>query len=182
MIKRNYLNRDEKNIMMSIMAVAQLIEGVRSLTGKERKPLWIDWKERNFLTKVESKYIKMAHTYMIKFFKEVMSRLDERENDTLLKQLIKFDFKIVDDFTIQKIFRGMGDKMVNAVVPRQQFENICEEIMLIKCKDCNKESKDCKLRIVFEDNFVPDGGFNLDSCRYAYNIVTLEKRTGKKYE
>lgn len=160
--------------MVTLMAVAQLMEGIRTLNCREGKPIWQDWKERNFLTSTEGKYIKMAHTYMLKFFEEVFKRIDETEKDKLLKQLIKFDIRIMDAFTLEKLDRDIKNRMINAAVPRQQFENWCEEIMLINCKDCTKDSCKCNLREIFEDNFVPDGGFTLPNCRYAYTLPVKE--------
>ncbi len=153
-----------------MMAVAQQIEGLRSLTGKVSKPIWEDWKDRNFLTKDEGKNVKTAHTYLIKFFNSVLERLNAKEKGLIQKQLEKFDFKIVDDYTMQKIFRDMSNHLVNAVVPRQQFENWCCEIMACNCKDCTKHWDGCELYKVFEDNFVPDGGFEMDNCKFAYKL------------
>lgn len=155
------------------MAVSQQIEGIRSLTGKNSKPMWEDWKDREFLTKEEGKNIKTAHTFLIKFFSSVLARVNEKEKDIILKQLIKFDFKIVDDFTLKKIFRDTVDRMQNAVVPRVQFENWCCEIMDCNCKECKKHWNKCELYTVFEDNFVPESGYNLENCKYGYEEVIL---------
>lgn len=168
---KDYLNRDEKNQIVTLMAVAQQIEGIRTLTGKEGKPIWEAWKDRGFLTKDEGKSIKTAHTYLLKFFKSVLNRVNSREEGLILKQLAKFDFKIIDDFTINKIFRDITNRMQNAVVPRVQFENWCSEIMSCNCKGCQKHWDKCELYTVFEDNFVPEGGYNLENCKYSYDEV-----------
>lgn len=168
MIKRRYLNREEKNQMMTIMAVAQQMEGYRNLAGVKAPPMWEDWTNRDFMTKEEKKYLKMAHTYMIKFFERVISRLDEREHETLKKQLIKFDFKLVDDYTMQKIFRDMKDKMKEIVMDRELFYNLCEDIMHVNCRGCNKDGETCPIRAAFEDNMVPEYGQEIPNCKYAY--------------
>lgn len=108
---KDYLNREEKNKLVTLMAISQQIEGLRTLEGKTTKPIWEDWKERNFLTKDEGKNIKMAHTYLLKFIKSVIERVNDKEKEVILKQMAKFDFKIVDDYTMQKIFRDMGNRM-----------------------------------------------------------------------
>ena len=46
------------------------------------------------------------------------------------------------------------------MVPRDQFEDLCIEIMEIKCKGCAKNWSDCRLHEIFTDNFVPEGGFD----------------------
>lgn len=150
------------------MAVSQQIEGLRTLEGKKGKPIWEDWKERNFLTKDEGKNIKMSHTYLLKFLKSVIERVNDKEKEIILKQMAKFDFKIVDDYTMQKIFRNMADRMQNAVVPRQQFEDWTCEVMECNCKNCHKHWGECNLYKVFQDNFIPESGYDLENCKYAY--------------
>lgn len=173
---KDYLSREQKNQLFTMMAVSQQILGQRTLTGVKSKPIWEDWKERKFLTTEESKNIKMANTYMTKFCDCVMSRLNPKEQETIKKQLMKFDFKIVDDFTLKKLIRSTADVMVNAAVPRDQFEDWCHEIMVIKCEGCKKHWDGCDLFKVFDDNFIPDGGFDKCNCKYAYDNSVVNSR------
>lgn len=151
------------------MAVSQQIEGLRTLAGNASRPIWEDWRERDFLTKEEGKNIKTAHTYLLKFINSVLGRISDKEKSVILKQMAKFDFKIVDDYTLQKLFRDMSDRMQNAAVPRREFEDWCCEIMECNCKNCYKHWDGCQLYKVFEDNFVPDGGYDLENCKYSYS-------------
>lgn len=167
--KKDYLNREEANTLLTIMATAQLIEGLRTLNNKSKKPIWEDWKARNFLTVEESRSIKTAHTYLIKFSKSVLDRISEKEKEIVMKKIVKFSFRLVDDYTMQKINRDITNKMQNAVVPRNQFEDWCEEIMECNCLNCKKNRKDCKLYTVFDDNFVPESQCDFNNCRYAYD-------------
>lgn len=165
---KDYLNREEKNFILSTLAVMQLMEGIRSITGERTAPIWDLWTERGNMTKEEKKNLKMAHTYLHKFSRSLIDRLSDKEQKTIYKQMIKYDFKLIDDFTTQKILRDMSDKMVNAVVPREDFNMWCEEIMHCNCKNCTKHHQECELYDMFENNLVPDGNFNCENCRYAY--------------
>lgn len=166
---KDYLNSDERNQVVSLLAMSQQIEGIRTMTGREHKPIWQDWKERGFLGKDEGKYIKTAHTYLLKFCSSVMERLDAKESAKIVKQLEKFDFRIVDDFTMKKIYRDINDRMQNAVVPRKQFDTWCEQIMECNCKNCGKHWGECELYKVFDENFTPESGYDKENCRFAYD-------------
>jgi hypothetical protein len=170
---KTYLNREETNQVISLMAMIQQIEGVRSLTGSRLGPIWEEWKSRDFITKEEGKNLKTGVTFMKKFFASVIERLDQKERDKVMKQLMKYDFRIVDDFTLKKIFRDSTDRMKNAVVPRDQFEDICIQIMENNCKDCLKNWCDCRICKIFDDNFVPEGGFNKENCKFSYDKSDL---------
>lgn len=172
---KDYLNAEEKNQIMVLMSILQVMNGNRNL-GKEN-PAKIEtmiesWNNRKNLTKEEQKDLKMSNTYLNKFCKSVLDRLDPKEKELLDKRLIKFDFRLVDDFTLKRVYRDINDKMVNAVIPREQFYKWCEEIIDINCKGCNKCWKDCELHTIFEDNFVPESTWNLENCRYAYQEDT----------
>jgi hypothetical protein len=141
------------------------------MVGRSGKPIWEDWKDRDFLTKEEGKNIKTAHTFMLKFVTGVLGRIDKKEHSKIMKKLEKFDFRIVDEYTWQKINRDATDRLKNAVVPREQFNNWCEEIMTCNCKECNKHWSECKLYEVFEDNFIPESGHDLENCKFRYNEI-----------
>lgn len=167
---KDYLNTKEKNQFMVILSILQLLEGVRN-TGVDSpkvETILKEWTQRDNMTKEEHKSLKTAETYLKKFATSVYERLDPKEQKVIRKKLTKFDFKLVDDFTLKQIYRDMSDRMVNAVLPRQQFYTWCEEIMNVKCKNCTKDWKTCELHHSFEYNFVPESSYNLKNCRYAY--------------
>lgn len=74
------------------------------------------------------------------------------------------------DYTLQKVYRDINDRMQYAVVPRGEFYKWCKEIMECNCKGCIKDWKECRLHRVFEDDFVPESTWNLNNCRYAYKV------------
>ncbi|MEC0841961.1 DUF5651 domain-containing protein [Bacillus spizizenii] len=167
---RDYLNSHETNQYMVLASVLQLMEGKRNtgVNGPKISTMLEEWKARDNLTKDEHRSLKTADTYLKKFVESVFDRLSPREQKAIMKRLKKFDFRLVDDFTLQKIKRDVSDRMVNAVVPREQFNDWCEQIMALQCKSCTKDCNTCPLYEVFDDNFVPESSFNLPNCKYAY--------------
>lgn len=170
---KDYLNATEKNQLMVLMSILQLMDGYRNggIDGPKISSMLEEWDKRNNMTKEEHKALKTSETYLKKFTESVLNRLSQKEREGIQKRLIKFDFRLVDDFTLQRVYREMQDRMVNAVVPRQQFYKWCEEVMNVNCKGCTKDWKECELHQVFEENFVPESTWNLESCRYAYSEV-----------
>lgn len=155
---------------MVLMSILQLMDGHRNggIDGPKIGTMLNDWNKRGNLTKEEHKSLKTSETYLKKFCKSVYDRLSDKEKVQIDKRLEKFDFRLVDDFTLQRVYRDMNDRMVNAVVPREQFYKWCEEIMHVNCRGCNKTWNECELHQVFEENLVPESQWGLDNCRYAY--------------
>ncbi|MMZ65727.1 hypothetical protein D1872_281520 [compost metagenome] len=100
----------------------------------------------------------------------VYGRLSQKEQEQIKKKLFKYDFKLVDDYTMKQVNRDIKDKVNNAVMPRQQFYDWCKEIMSVKCHGCSKDWNTCDLYEVFENNFVPESGFNCQNCKFAYSM------------
>lgn len=157
------------------MSILQIMNGNRGINGPKIITVLEDWNKRGNLTKDEHRNLKAAGTYLTKFCQSVYDRLSDKEKSQIDKRLQKFDFRLVDDYTLQKIYREMGDRMVNAVVPRDLFYKWCEEIMESNCKGCTKDWKECELHQVFEENFVPESTWNKDNCRYTYESQKVNK-------
>jgi hypothetical protein len=169
---RDYLNSTEKNQFMVMNSILQMIVGIRNtgVNGPKLKTMREEWSKRDNMTKEEHKSLKMSETYLSKFIMSVYNRLSPKEQEQIQKKLLKYDFKLVDDFTLQKVNRDIKDKMNHAVMPRQQFYDWCVEIMNVKCNGCTKGWNTCDLHQVFENNFVPESGFNCSNCKYSYQI------------
>jgi hypothetical protein len=168
---RDYLNSVEKNQFMVMNSVLQMVIGVRN-TGVDApkfKTMREEWSKRDNMTKEEHKSLKMAETYLEKFIMSVYNRLSPKEQEQIQKKLLKYDFKLVDDFTLKQVNRDIKDKIQNAVMPRQQFYDWCVDIMEVKCNGCTKDWNTCDLHHAFDSNFVPESGFDCTNCKYAYN-------------
>lgn len=167
---RDYLNSIEKNQFMVLQSVLQLIEGKRNdgKDGPKINNMLKQWTDHSNMTKEEHKNLKTSETYLKKFLLSVYDRLSPKEQSILNKKITKFDFKLVDDYTLKQVHRDISDRFVNAVVPREQFYDWCAEIMSVKCNGCTKDWNTCDLHHVFENNFVPESGFDCQNCKFAY--------------
>jgi len=168
---RDYLNSLEKNQFMVLNSVLQMAIGIRNtgVDGPKLNTVREEWSKRDNMTKDEHKNLKMAETYLSKFIMSVYNRLSLKEKEQIQKKLLKYDFKLVDDFTLKQVMRDIKDKMENAVVPRQQFYDWTSEIMNVKCQGCTKNWNTCDLYQIFDNNFVPESGFDCKNCKYAYS-------------
>jgi hypothetical protein len=157
---------------MVINSVLQMAIGIRNqgTDGPKLKSMREEWSKRDNMTKDEHKSLKMAETYFSKFIMSVYNRLSPKEQEQIQKKLLKYDFKLVDDFTMKQVHRDIKDKMVHAVVPRPQFYDWCVEIMNVKCNGCTKDWNTCELHQVFDNNFVPESGYDCSNCKYAYQL------------
>lgn len=170
---RDYLNSTEKNQFMVLQSIVQLLDGLRNsgVDGPKIGSMLEDWSNRNNMTKDEHKNLKTAETFLRKFLASVYERLSLKEQDVIKKKIMKFDFKLVDDFTLKQVNRNISDRFVNAAIPRQQFYDWCSEIMNLKCNSCSKDWNTCELHEIFNDNFIPESGFDCKNCKYAYHVV-----------
>ncbi|MDP4163081.1 MAG: DUF5651 domain-containing protein [Bacillota bacterium] len=168
---RDYLNANEKNQFMVLQSIVQMIDGLRNsgVDGPKLGSMLEQWTKSNNITKEEHKNLKTAETYLRKFLASVFERLSPKEQEVIKKKIMKFDFKLVDDFTLKQINRDISDRFVNAAVPREQFNDWCSEIMSVKCNGCKKDGNTCELNQVFENNFIPESGFDLPNCKFAYS-------------
>jgi hypothetical protein len=169
---RDYLNSVEKNQFMVINSALQMAIGIRNqgVDGPKLKTIREEWSKRDNMTKEEHKSLKMAETYLSKFIMSVYNRLSLKDQEQIQKKLLKYDFKLVDDFTLKQINRDIKDRMVNAVMPRQQFYDWCVEVMNVKCNGCTKDWNTCELHQAFDNNFVPESGYDCSNCKYAYKL------------
>jgi hypothetical protein len=157
---------------MVMNSVLQSILGIQNLgtDAPKLKTMREEWMKRGNLTKEEHKSLKMAETYMEKFIMSVYNRLSSKQKEQINKKLFKYSFKLVDDFTLKQVNRDIKDRMVNAVIPRQQFFDLCVDVMEVKCNGCKKDWNTCDLHQVFENNFVPESGFDCTNCKFAYRV------------
>ena len=164
---KDYFNAQEVNDFMTLKFVGYM-------AGKVMK----EWGDRGNLTKEETTQLKYVSTYAEKFFNSVGSRLDVKEKTKIAKRLSKFDFRIVDEYMMNKVDRDMTDKLQYAVMPREQFDTFCGEIMDVRCSGCDKPWQDCELHDVFENNLAPEPtGYEKVNCRFAYDPADCSSRT-----
>lgn len=149
--KRKYLNGEERNFYMISKSFIQMINGERNLNNKITNEIWIEWSRRGMLTPSMQKNIKLVRSYLNKFCDELEENLDEEERIKLEKQLIKFDYRLIDDYTIKKLFRDLEDRVQYVVMERRRFMPIVEELAEVKCVGCKEDYKECLLYKAFDD-------------------------------
>jgi hypothetical protein len=155
---KDYLSAKERNDFLTIMYMVIMQD--RMLKS---------WVSKGALTKEEITLLKKSRTWTNKFNEKVKSRLSRKEVEYTDKKIDKFDVRFFDDYTIQKIFRDMSNRLENATIPRPYFTRWCEEIMDVNCRQCTKSHCECYLNEMFEENLVEsDTGEELPNCRYAY--------------
>lgn len=164
------MNATEKTQFMVLQSIVQMMDGLRNsgVDGPKISSMLEDWKTRGNLTKDEHRSLKTSETYLRKFLSSVYERLSKKDQEIIKKKIVNFDFLLIDDYTLKQIKRDTNDRMVNAVLPRQQFYDWCEKIMKVECNGCTKNRNECELYTVFEENFVPESGFNCENCKFAY--------------
>lgn len=151
------------------------MDGHRSIKNVRVKPILEDWTERGNMTKEEHRALKTAQTNLKKFIDSVIGRMNTAEKEAINRQILKFDFRLIDDYTLQKIYRDCTDRYKVAAVPREQFESWCRDIMDIYCKNCTKHFSECELYTIFNDNFIPESSWDLENCRYAYKELQTQR-------
>lgn len=179
---KDYLNAEEKNQFMVLLSILQNFNGVRNMGHKspgEIETLIESWDKRGNLTKEEKRSLKMVKTYLTKFGDSLYNRLSDKDKCEIDRRLQKFDFRLIDDFTLKKVYRQIQTELEK----QEEFRLFSEEIMAIRCKDCTKNHKECNLCDMFDNNFIPESGYNLPSCKFAYKELSEKKKEKlkKKY-
>jgi hypothetical protein len=165
---KDYLNAAEMN---SFMFVTYLLETISMMRE--------DWTKRCNITKEEHRALKTAETNLLKFHDNVLARLSNSELVKITKKRSKFKVRILDNFTMDMLERDFKKKLVNAVVPRDQFQDWTEQMMEVTCKNCTKHHDSCRLHEIFQDNFIPESTWGLENCRFAYKEVDSAIRPEK---
>lgn len=176
-LKREYLNAEEKNFYMVAKAFIQYVEGERNLENRRTNDIWVEWQKRGMITSSMMKNLKLVRTYLKKFCYELEENLSKTENERLAKQLRKFDYKLIDDYTLNKLLRDVNDRMKYVVVERDKFIDIMEDIAQVRCVGCTDDYRNCKLHKAFEDINTPYLSEE-PNCPYAANLSNLSE--GKK--
>ena len=169
-VKRGYLNREEFNTFMMITSLNMLILGERSMSGRRTNPIWDTWAEKGIITVEQKKNLKTATTFFNKFINGVFNdNLDVTSKDKVIAQLLKFDFRLIDDHTVQQLYRLMNSVTKEFHLSQDEFFNMVEAKMEINCKGCNRDRCSCELRTFFESKFVPPANEgNKCNCEYSY--------------
>lgn len=170
MFKRGYLNKSEENFYLVAKSFIQMIEGTRSFDNKVTEEVWTEWGKRGMLTPIMKKSIKMVHTYLRKFVYEIETNLNKETTEKLRKKSYKFDFRIIDDYSLKKIYRDISNKHEFVTMKREYFLGMLEIIAEVKCVGCNEDYRKCELCKALDDINIGHVG-EKDNCPYAADLV-----------
>ena len=168
-LKRDYLNLEEKNFYMITKAYIQMVQGERNLENIVQGDVWDEWKKRGMITPGMQRALKTANTNLKKFCAELEDNLSFTTTDKLNKQLAKFDYKLVDDYTLQKLFRDANDRIKYAVMDREKLEPILQDVAAVRCVGCKCNYEKCPLFKMLDDIETPYVGEE-PNCPYAANL------------
>lgn len=133
------------------------------------------------MTPSMTKNLKLVRTYLKKFCYELEENLSATEQTRLNKQIEKFDYKLIDDYTVKKLMRDINEHMKYAVIERENFENILETIAAVKCCGCTECYEKCDLYKTIDDIGIPYLGEE-PNCPYACNLDKLNEKELKGIE
>lgn len=173
MLKRSYLNQEERNFYFVAKAFIQYLNGERSFSGRMTDELWEVWKKHGMITGDMQKNLKLTKTYLNKFCIELESNLDEEQMKKLNKQLMKFDYKLIDDYTVKKLMRDVANQEFVSM-KKDYFIDLLEDIAQVRCVNCQKDYKTCPLYKALDDINVPQCGEEVN-CPYAANLELTRK-------
>ncbi|MEG2412596.1 MAG: DUF5651 domain-containing protein [Clostridium sp.] len=173
--RREYLNAEEKNIYMISKAFIQMLNGERNLQNKITNEIWQEWEKRGMITSSMKKNIKMVKTYLNKFCYEIEENLNETENKKLKKQLEKFDYKLIDDYTVSKLMRDVNNNIKYAVIERDKLNEVLEDIAEVRCVACTIDYRECAIFKMLDDISTPYCGEE-PNCPYAANLEKLSTK------
>lgn len=160
---------------MIAKAFIQTIEGQRNLDGRTTSEIWVEWNKRGMITPGMQKDLKMVYTYLKKFCYEVEDNLNTHELDKLNKQLMKFDYKLIDDYTVKKLMRDINDRMKYISIERDKFMDILEDIAGVRCVGCKDDYKTCVLYKALDDISTPYLGEE-PNCPYAADLSLCSEK------
>lgn len=164
---------------MIAKAFIQYIDGVRTFENRKSDEIWIEWEKRGMITPEMRKNIKLVRTYLKKFCYEIEENLNEQELKKLSRQLMKFDYRLIDDYTLKKLLRDIDDHMKYAVIERDKFIDIMEDIAEVRCVGCTSDYKTCPVHKVLDDMNVPYSGEE-PNCPYAANLSKISDDKKKR--
>ena len=79
------------------------------------------------------------------------------------------NLKFVDKYGIEKFERDIEDKNKYAAIERETFEELIEDIAEVRCKNCNRDYKTCKLYNVLDESLRLEEG-EKDNCKYSCDL------------
>ena len=166
MFKRKYLNRIEENYFLMTACLMLFINGQSE--GCNDKGMLKEYEDNKMFSSSTHKNFKLGMTYIKKFLQETFDNLDKPTQDRIKKKTNKFLIKFINQYEYNKFQREINDKNKYAVLEREEFEEIIEDIAEVRCVNCTKEYCDCNIYPVLDYSLKLEGNGTEKNCKYAW--------------
>ena len=138
------------------------------LNNKKTVDMIEAFENAGMFTSSSKKNLKTGITFINKFLKETYNNLDQTTHKRLDKKTNTFNISYVDKYTAEKLERDINNKTKYAVIDRELFNDIIEDIADVRCVNCHKNYEECSLYKVLEDSLTPAEGTG--NCPYSCEL------------
>ena len=172
-LRRGYLNSREEGFYIMLVAALDHISGETEetdieLNNKKTVDMIEAFENAGMFTSSSKKNLKTGITFIKKFLEETYNNLDQTTQKRLDKKTKTFNISYVDKYTAEKIERDINNKTKYAVIDRELFNDIIEDIADVRCVNCHKNYEECSLYKVLEDSLTPAEGTG--NCPYSCEL------------
>ena len=94
---------------------------------------------------------------------------------------MKFDYKLIDDYTVKKLLRDVNDHIKYAVIEREKLEDVLVDIAEVRCVGCKSDYRGCAIYKLLDDISTPYLGEE-PNCPYAADLSEFTPEQKKKVE
>lgn len=166
-LRRGYLNTKEEDMYLMLVVVMLYVSGDTNLTKKDN--IIERFSSSGMLTKSSQKNLKTGLTFIAKFLKETYENLDKTTQSKIDKKSYNFNLKFTDSYTSEKLDRDVDKKLEYAVIKRDLFNGIIEDIAQVRCVNCNKSYQECEWYLILEDSLKESSG-EKKNCPFACDL------------
>ena len=172
-LRRGYLNSKEEVFYIMLEAALAYISGGTEetdieLNNKKTVDMIEAFENAGMFTSSSKKNLKTGITFIKKFLEETYNNLDQTTQKRLDKKTNTFNISYVDKYTAEKLERDINNKTKYAVIDRELFNDIIEDIADVRCVNCHKNYEECSLYKVLEDSLTPAEGTG--NCPYSCEL------------
>lgn len=164
--KRTYLNKIEENYFLMLICLLKFTKG--DIEDCKDKGMLKEFEDNKMFTSSSHKNYKLGMTYLKKFIEETYNNLDKYTQDKIYKRSEKFRLKFISDYEYNKFCREINDKNKYAVMKREDFEEIIEDIAQVRCVNCTKNYCECNIYNVLDESLKLEGNGTESNCKYAW--------------
>ena len=172
-LRRGYLNSKEEGFYIMLEAALAYIngeteEGNIKLNNQKPDSMIEMFEKAGMFTTSSKRNLKTGITFIKKFLDETYNNLDQTTQKRLDKKTSTFNISYVDKYTAKKIERDINNKTKFAVIDRELFNDIIEDIAEVRCVNCHRNYEECELYKVLEDSLTPAEGEG--NCPFSAKI------------